>query len=263
MTWHDGQPVTIDDVIFSFQAPAGDMSPMYKPFVAKIDVDHGDWRQPGAVQAEGALRRLRNLWSGQDQPHPQAHLGADAARTWKRKGVNAQDVPGGDADRVRPVQVQQLGAVAGDHPGGQRRTLRAAEDGALDPARHAERLGRRWARSRAARSTSSPSTPAIRRCCRERSMAAAGRWRWSRPSWSDSAFIAPNERRPPLDDPALRQRHRHGDRQGSDPAEHLQGIRHHRRLPRLQSAGVLARPRHCRLRHRRRRGGVPPFFSFN
>jgi peptide/nickel transport system substrate-binding protein len=37
MTWHDGQPVTVDDVIFSFQAPAGDMSPMYKPFVAPIE----------------------------------------------------------------------------------------------------------------------------------------------------------------------------------------------------------------------------------
>jgi peptide/nickel transport system substrate-binding protein len=36
MTWHDGQPVTADDVIFSFQAPSGEMSPMYKPFVAPI-----------------------------------------------------------------------------------------------------------------------------------------------------------------------------------------------------------------------------------
>jgi peptide/nickel transport system substrate-binding protein len=37
MTWHDGQPVTVEDVIFSFQAPAGEMSPMYKPFVAPIE----------------------------------------------------------------------------------------------------------------------------------------------------------------------------------------------------------------------------------
>jgi peptide/nickel transport system substrate-binding protein len=37
MTWHDGQPVTVDDVIFSFQAPSGEMSPMYKPFVSSID----------------------------------------------------------------------------------------------------------------------------------------------------------------------------------------------------------------------------------
>jgi peptide/nickel transport system substrate-binding protein len=36
MKWHDGQPVTVDDVVFSFQAPMGDEAPMYKPFVAKI-----------------------------------------------------------------------------------------------------------------------------------------------------------------------------------------------------------------------------------
>ena len=36
MMWHDGQPVTADDVVFSFQAPAGTMSPMYKPFVSPI-----------------------------------------------------------------------------------------------------------------------------------------------------------------------------------------------------------------------------------
>ncbi|MBV8413089.1 MAG: twin-arginine translocation pathway signal protein [Alphaproteobacteria bacterium] len=36
MKWHDGQPVTVEDVIFSFQAPAGDKAPMYKPFVTDI-----------------------------------------------------------------------------------------------------------------------------------------------------------------------------------------------------------------------------------
>ncbi len=37
MKWHDGRPVTIDDVIFSFEAPAqGNSVPMYKPFVADI-----------------------------------------------------------------------------------------------------------------------------------------------------------------------------------------------------------------------------------
>ena len=35
-TWHDGKPLTVEDVIFSFEAPAGDKSPMYKPFVANI-----------------------------------------------------------------------------------------------------------------------------------------------------------------------------------------------------------------------------------
>ncbi|MBV8913610.1 MAG: hypothetical protein JOZ05_11300 [Acetobacteraceae bacterium] len=34
--WHDGKPVTVEDVVFSFEAPAGDKSPMYKPFVTNI-----------------------------------------------------------------------------------------------------------------------------------------------------------------------------------------------------------------------------------
>ena len=37
MKWHDGSPVTIEDAVFSLQAPGiGDKSPMYKPFVANI-----------------------------------------------------------------------------------------------------------------------------------------------------------------------------------------------------------------------------------
>lgn len=36
-TWHDGKPVTVEDVVYSFEAPAtSDKSPMYKPFVANI-----------------------------------------------------------------------------------------------------------------------------------------------------------------------------------------------------------------------------------
>ena len=40
MTWHDGRPVTVEDVAFSFEAPATGEVPMYKPFVdiiAQID----------------------------------------------------------------------------------------------------------------------------------------------------------------------------------------------------------------------------------
>ena len=37
MKWHDGQPVTIEDAVFSLEAPGyADKSPMYKPFVANI-----------------------------------------------------------------------------------------------------------------------------------------------------------------------------------------------------------------------------------
>ncbi len=37
MKWHDGKPVTADDVIFSFTAPQGDEVPMYKPFVTIVE----------------------------------------------------------------------------------------------------------------------------------------------------------------------------------------------------------------------------------
>ncbi len=37
MKWHDGEPVTAEDVIFSFQAPNGDKVPMYQPFVSNIE----------------------------------------------------------------------------------------------------------------------------------------------------------------------------------------------------------------------------------
>lgn len=37
LKWHDGSPVTQDDVIFSFMAPQGKKAPMYKPFVSNID----------------------------------------------------------------------------------------------------------------------------------------------------------------------------------------------------------------------------------
>jgi peptide/nickel transport system substrate-binding protein len=36
MMWHDGRPVTLDDIVFSFQAPAGGEAPMYRPFVTNI-----------------------------------------------------------------------------------------------------------------------------------------------------------------------------------------------------------------------------------
>lgn len=37
MKWHDGQPVTVEDVKFSLEVPMGEESPMYKPFVKSID----------------------------------------------------------------------------------------------------------------------------------------------------------------------------------------------------------------------------------
>lgn len=38
MKWHDGKPVTIEDAVFSLEAPGyADKSPMYRPFVANIE----------------------------------------------------------------------------------------------------------------------------------------------------------------------------------------------------------------------------------
>ncbi|MEP3279849.1 MAG: ABC transporter substrate-binding protein [Stappiaceae bacterium] len=37
MKWHDGQPLTVEDVKFSFEATAGSEAPMYKPFSSNID----------------------------------------------------------------------------------------------------------------------------------------------------------------------------------------------------------------------------------
>ena len=36
MLWHDGEPVTVDDVVFSFEVAQGDQVPMYRPFVSGI-----------------------------------------------------------------------------------------------------------------------------------------------------------------------------------------------------------------------------------
>jgi peptide/nickel transport system substrate-binding protein len=37
MAWHDGRPVTAEDVRFSFTAAMGDEAPMYKPFTSNIE----------------------------------------------------------------------------------------------------------------------------------------------------------------------------------------------------------------------------------
>ncbi len=37
MKWHDGKPVTADDVIYSYTVPMGDKVPMYRPFVRNIE----------------------------------------------------------------------------------------------------------------------------------------------------------------------------------------------------------------------------------
>jgi peptide/nickel transport system substrate-binding protein len=73
--WHDGKPMTVDDVVFSFKAPAmGDKSPMYKPFVANIaDVTATDdktvrfkLKTPSAAFAASTLAKInlipKHVW---------------------------------------------------------------------------------------------------------------------------------------------------------------------------------------------------------
>jgi peptide/nickel transport system substrate-binding protein len=73
--WHDGKPLTVDDVVFSFKAPGmGDKSPMYKPFVANIaDVSAVDDRTvcfklktPSAAFSSSTLAKInlipKHVW---------------------------------------------------------------------------------------------------------------------------------------------------------------------------------------------------------
>ncbi len=76
MKWHDGQPVTIDDAVFSLEAPGyGDKSPMYRPFVsniAKVETT-GPWslritlKRPDAAFLVSSLAKLnlapKHIWA--------------------------------------------------------------------------------------------------------------------------------------------------------------------------------------------------------
>ena len=58
MKWHDGKPVTVEDVIFSFEAPAGDKAPMYKPFVTDIATIEKTGDLEPALHAQAAQHHL-------------------------------------------------------------------------------------------------------------------------------------------------------------------------------------------------------------
>lgn len=89
MTWHDGKPVTQDDVIFSFQAPAGDMAPMYKPFVANIasmeksgtDKVIFNLKQPSAAFLTATLAKINLI---------PKHVWEPVFKDLAAKGVNAE-----------------------------------------------------------------------------------------------------------------------------------------------------------------------------
>ena len=139
MKWHDGQPVTLDDVIFSFEAPAGDKAPMYKPFVTDIASIEKTGDQTARFTLKAAQRRLPHLDARQDQPDPEAHLGADP------------EGPGGKPENAEQLKERARSAparsrwCAGSPP---RRSCwsataitSGAEDRPLDPAHRAQRRG--------------------------------------------------------------------------------------------------------------------------
>jgi peptide/nickel transport system substrate-binding protein len=89
LKWHDGKPLTVDDVIFSFKAPAGSMSPMYKPFVSGIKevTAIGDNQvqfrlsQPNAAFETSSLAKLNLI--------PQ-HIWDPVLKDLEAKGINAE-----------------------------------------------------------------------------------------------------------------------------------------------------------------------------
>jgi peptide/nickel transport system substrate-binding protein len=90
LKWHDGQPLTVDDVVFSFQAPAGDMSPMYQPFVAPIDsvTAKGDDQVEFKLKAPYAAFETAGLAKINLIPK---HVWEPIFADLKAKGVNAQE----------------------------------------------------------------------------------------------------------------------------------------------------------------------------
>lgn len=84
MKWHDGTPVTIEDVIFSFEAPAtSNESPMYRPFVLNIDAIRrtGDnsirfvLKQPQAAFETATLAKMNLIQKSFWAPVLQEYLG--------------------------------------------------------------------------------------------------------------------------------------------------------------------------------------------
>lgn len=74
MMWHDGEPVTVEDVKYSFEVPKSGEVPMYKPFVDKIEnikiVDentlHFTLEEPWAAFETASLAKLniipKHIW---------------------------------------------------------------------------------------------------------------------------------------------------------------------------------------------------------
>ncbi len=145
MTWSDGQPVTIDDAVFSLEAPAiGDKAPMYKPFVrniASVEATGPDTltiklKRPDAAFLVSSLAKLNLapkhiVWS------------ADLRRS-QDQAADRRKHPGGASGQLRPVPHCPRVAEPGDRAGGQSYPLGPPQGPALDHAHHAQCRGIAW-----------------------------------------------------------------------------------------------------------------------
>ena len=141
MKWSDGQPVTIEDAVFSLEAPGyGDKAPMYKPFVhniASVEATGPDTltiklKRPDAAFLVSSLSKL-NL--------APKHIWQPIFDDLKNKPQTAESimeehpVSSGPFRIVRASLNQEI--VLEANPG----SLVASEDPSLDHAHHAERRG--------------------------------------------------------------------------------------------------------------------------
>ena len=78
MKWSDGQPVTIEDAVFSLEAPGyADKAPMYKPFVQQHRQRRGDRPRHAHDQAEASRCRIPGQLAVQAESGAEAYLAAD------------------------------------------------------------------------------------------------------------------------------------------------------------------------------------------
>ena len=141
MNWHDGKPVTVEDVKFSFDAVVSGEAPMYKPFATNVaSIDIVDDRtlvfhlnNPAASFVTSSLAKINLI---------PKHVWEPVLEDLKTKEENAEsyqeDTPIGSG----PLQVRALADQRGDRPVGQQGSLQRAEGGPLDPAHRSQCRGR-------------------------------------------------------------------------------------------------------------------------
>ena len=233
MKWHDGQPVTLDDVIFSFQAPAGDKAPMYKPFVTDIaSIEKiGDQtlrftlKQPNATFLTATLAKInlipKHIWEPVLKDLAGKPETAEQLKEVSKIGSGPFKLV-----RWKPTEEILLGAL--------RRSLPGAEGRALDHAHRAQRRGH--ARHAEARRDQLPGH--VRRRRRGADQVRQGEPRHRHPERGRHRLRVRGLQQPP---PAVRRREvppravaRH--RPPADGVGGLAGLRHPGQQPRLAGA---------------------------